>query len=176
LFTPNCIDTPLITWGTHWAGGILSPANPAYTVKELAFQLKDTGAKLLVTQLAFLETAVAAAKEAGIPDDRIILIGDEKDKSMKYKHFSSIREFAGTSRWRRTKLDPKKDLAFLVYSSGTTGLPKGVMLNHENIVANVLQLKSGEAGNLTCGGGKNGEGDTILAFLPFFHIYGKPSY
>ena len=172
LFTPNCIDTPAIIWGTHWAGGIASPANPGYTADELAFQLKDSGAVALVTQKPFLRVAVEAAKQAGIPEDRIILIGDERDRSFNFKHFTSIRPTSGTQRYRRTKLNPKEDLAFLVYSSGTTGHPKGVMLCHENIVSNILMLKAGEGGNVTWDGGPDGQGDRILAFLPFYHIYG----
>ena len=173
LFTPNCIDTPAIIWGTHWAGGIVSPANPGYTADELAFQLKDSGAVALVTQKPFHKVAVEAAKQVGIPEDRIILIGDERDESFNFKHFTSIRPLSGTQRYRRTKLNPKEDLAFLVYSSGTTGHPKGVMLCHENIVSNILMLKAGEAGNVTWNGGSDGKGDRILAFLPFYHIYGR---
>lgn len=173
LFTPNCIDTPAIIWGTHWAGGIISPANPGYTTDELAFQLKDSGANAICTQKPFLKIALEAAQQAGLPEDRIILMGDEKDESGRFKHFSSIRNIAGTNRYRRTKASPKEDLAFLVYSSGTTGHPKGVMLCHENIVANILMLKAGEGGNVSWDGGLDGKGDNILAFLPFFHIYGS---
>ena len=173
LFTPNCIDTPIVTWGTHWAGGIISPANPGYTIDELAFQLKNSGAKAVCTQKASLKIAVEAARQAGIADDRIILMGDERDESARYKHFSSIRNIAGTNRYRRTKLNPDKDLAFLVYSSGTTGHPKGVMLSHRNIVSNVLMGKAGEGGHLSWTGGPDGRGDNVLAFLPFSHIYGK---
>ena len=173
LFTPNCIDIPAIIWGVHWAGGVVSPANPGYTAQELAFQLKDSGAKSLVTQRAFLKVALEAAVQAGIPEDRIVLLGDEKDESMRFKHFLSVRNIAGTNRYRRTKVDPKNDLAFLVYSSGTTGHPKGVMLSHENIVSNLMMLKAGEAGNLSWNGGRDGKGDILLAFLPFFHIYGR---
>ena len=172
LFTPNCIDTPAVIWGFHWAGGIVSPANPGYTVDELAFQLRDSGAKALVTQKQCLEVALVAAKRVGIPEDRIILIGDELDESRRFKHFTSIRNIAGTNRYRRTKMDPRTDLAFLVYSSGTTGHPKGVMLSHENIVANILQLRAGEGGHLSWDQGPDGKGDNILGFLPFFHIYG----
>lgn len=175
LFTPNCIDTPAIIWGTHWAGGIISPANPGYTLEELAFQLKDSGAQALVTQKPFLDVAQQAAKQAGIPEDRIILIGDARDETRKFKHFSAIRNLAGTNRYRRTRINPKDDLAFLVYSSGTTGLPKGVMLSHENVAANVLQGKAGESGNISWDGGPDGKGDSLLAFLPFFHIYGRPN-
>lgn len=173
IFTPNCIDTPAITWGVHWAGGVVSPANPGYTAEELAFQLKDSGATALATQKPFLKVATEAAMQAGIPEDRIILMGDEKDESMRFKHFSSIRNLAGTSRYRRTKAHPKNDLAFLVYSSGTTGHPKGVMLCHENIISNILMLKAGEGGNLSWDGGADGNGDNIIAFLPFYHIYGE---
>lgn len=173
LYTPNCIDTPAITWGCHWAGGIISPANPGYTADELAFQLKDSGAKALVTQKPFIATAKKAALKAGIPEDRIILMGDERDPEGRTKHFTSIRNISGATRYRRTKVNPAEDLAFLVYSSGTTGHPKGVMLTHRNIVANVIMLTAGEAGNLKWNGGPNNEGDKILAFLPFFHIYGK---
>ena len=172
LFSPNCIDIPAIIWGTQWAGGIISPANPGYTVDELAFQLKDSGAKAVCTQKPYLKIVSEAATCVGIPEDRVILMGDERDNSFKNKHFSAIRNLAGTSRYRRTKVDPKTDLAFLVYSSGTTGHPKGVMLCHENIVANILMLKAGEGGNVTWDGGPDGHGDNILAFLPFFHIYG----
>ncbi|KAK5020342.1 hypothetical protein LTR16_000960 [Cryomyces antarcticus] len=172
LFTPNCIDTPSITWGAHWAGGIVSPANPGYTAEELAFQLKDSGAKALVTQLPVIATARKAAAMVGIPEDRIILIGDERDPSLKFKHFTSIRNTSGATRYRRTKANPEEDLAFLVYSSGTTGHPKGVMLCHRNIVANTLMVAAGEGGNMSWKDGPDGNGDSILAFLPFFHIYG----
>ena len=173
LFAPNDVDTPALIWGTHWAGGIISPANPGYTVDELAFQLKDSGAKALATQLPFLDIATKAAKKAGIPEDRIILVGTGRDPSNRFKYFVSIRNTAGTSRYRRTKTNPSNDLAFLVYSSGTTGHPKGVMLSHTNIVANILQGRAAEGGNLSWTGGHNCEGDKIIAFLPFFHIYGK---
>ena len=176
IYSPNCIDIPAITWGTHWAGGILSPANPGYTSNELAFQLKDSGAKALVTQKSHLKEALAACRNVGIPEDRIILMGDERDDQARFKHFTNIRNISGTSRYRKTKIDPKKDLAFLVYSSGTTGHPKGVMLSHSNIVSNVLMSGAIEGENLSWKGGKDNKGDRILAFLPFFHIYVRNTF
>lgn len=169
-YTANSIDFPAVVWGTLWAGGIISPANPAYTAAELSFQLKDSGAKALITQAPFIPQAVEACKIAGIPNDRIIVIGDERAPG--YKHFTSIVNISRSTRYIRTKANPEKDIAFLVYSSGTTGHPKGVMLSHRNIVANILQLQAGEGGNLSPVGGIDGNGDRLLTFLPFFHIYG----
>ena len=159
MYTPNSIDTPVITWGAHFAGATVSPANPGYTVDELAFQLKDSGAKALVTQLAVIDVAKQACAKVGIPENRIILMGEQRDPENRFKHFTSIRNLSGTDRYRRMKVDPDKDLAFLVYSSGTTGHPKGVMLSHTNIVANVLQMAHAEK-NIT-------PADRIISFLPF---------
>ncbi|KAJ5907508.1 hypothetical protein N7495_000190 [Penicillium taxi] len=172
IFSPNSIDTPAITWGTLWAGGIISPANPAYTVNELAFQLKNSGSKAIVTHASVLSIAVQAAKKVGIPEDHIILLGDQRDPKARYRHFTSIRNISRSSRYQKQKVKPDSDLAFLVYSSGTTGVPKGVMLSHKNIIANVLQFASAEGRHLTWNGGFEGKGDCVLAFLPFYHIYG----
>ncbi|KAJ9492335.1 hypothetical protein VN97_g938 [Penicillium thymicola] len=172
LFTPNSIDTPVVMWGTLWAGGIISPANPGYTVDELAFQLKNSHAKGLVTQASALSVAREAAKKVGMSEDCIILIGDQRDPDARIKHFSSVRNISGATRYRKQKITPAKDVAFLVYSSGTTGVPKGVMLSHRNIVANIKQQVIGEGGMLSWDGGPDGKGDRVLAFLPFYHIYG----
>lgn len=149
----------------------MTTANPGYTVDELAFQLENAGAKALVTQRRFLAIAQEAAKQSGIREDRIILIGDERDSSMKFKHFQSIRITVENSRYRRKSLQPK-EIAFLAYSSGTTGKSKGVMLSHENMISNVLMGMAIEGRYLSWNGGKDGSGDNILALLPFFHIYG----
>jgi acyl-CoA synthetase (AMP-forming)/AMP-acid ligase II len=153
IFSHNCIDTPAVTWGCHWAGGIISPANPGYTVRELAHHLKDSGAKALFTQKALLGNAVKAAAEAGIPRERIVLIGEEHDGA--FLHFSKI---LGGVEGVREKVDPDRDLAFLVYSSGTTGLPKGVMLSHLNVVSDMHMFHSREgASSLTVYPGFAGE-------------------
>ncbi|KAF7557884.1 hypothetical protein G7Z17_g250 [Cylindrodendrum hubeiense] len=172
-FTPNSIDVPSIIWGTHWAGGVISSANPAYTTEELAFQLKDSQAKVLVTEFAFLKVARAAAKISGIPDNRIVLVGDVKDETKTFLHFKELWLTQGDSRHQRTPAkNPKTDVAFLAYSSGTTGLPKGVMLSHTNIVSNVLMIQVAEGSKMSWDGGPDKGGDRMLAFLPFYHIYG----
>lgn len=169
LYTPNSIDTPPVMWGTLWAGGVVTPANPGYTVDELVYQLKDSGAKAIITQYPLLGNARKAAEKVGIPEDRIALLGEVKDPEYKVKHFTSIRNTSGATRYRRTK-SKSTDLAFLPYSSGTTGRPKGVMLSHRNVTSNILMNEGGESPNLRSGV------DSVLAFLPFFHIYGTHLY
>lgn len=162
IYAPNDVDFAAVVYGTFYAGGIVTPANPAYSVNELEFQLKNSEAKALVTTKEFLSNATKAAKKAGIPDDRIILIGEGRDDAHRYKHWTNIRPTSGAVRYRRRKMDPDNDLAFLAYSSGTTGLPKGVMLSHRNIVSDVL-LINGAVGKWYEGGK-----DKILGVLPFF--------
>jgi 4-coumarate--CoA ligase len=142
---------------------VLSPANPAYTADELAIHLKDCEAKVLVTQKSGLKVALKAAEKAGLSKENIILIGDDREKG--FRHFKDLKGRDGNG--ERTKLS-SEDLAFLVYSSGTTGHPKGVMLSHGNIVADLTMLRTVEGKNL-----KSGK-DKILSVLPFYHIYGKP--
>ncbi|KAJ8119238.1 hypothetical protein ONZ43_g3771 [Nemania bipapillata] len=175
FFTPNSVDYAPVFFGAHYVGGAASTANPTYTAKELAFQMKDSGAKGIVTQLPMLSVAREAARAIGLPEDRIILLGDARDPSGKFKHFTEIKPtgILGAFNLGPTRVDPKTDLAFLVYSSGTTGLPKGVQLTHFNIVANIAQLDYVDRFNgIYHTGGQDGQGDKQLAILPFFHVYG----
>ncbi|KAI5927794.1 hypothetical protein F4810DRAFT_649467 [Camillea tinctor] len=171
--SPNTVDYAPAFFGVHWAGGTATTANPAYTAGELAFQLRDAGAKGVVTQLPFLPLVREAAREAGLPADHVVLIGEQRDPERRVPHFTELVDREGARRGRPVRVDAKKDLAFLVYSSGTTGLPKGVMLTHYNMVSNLLQLAHIEKLNgLYHSGGQDGKGDKQLAILPFFHVYG----
>lgn len=180
LFTPNDIDYPLTVFGALRAGAIVSPANPGYTVSELSYQLRDSGAKLVIAHWSAIQTVRAACREVGIPDSRILVLGSEKDPSGKLKHWSELQS---SSTLQPIQFDAKKDLAFTVYSSGTTGKPKGVMLSHFNVVSNICQITACEAGKLSHDGSVRvrnipdapAGGDKILSCLPFFHIYGLTS-
>ncbi|KAK4610687.1 putative 4-coumarate--CoA ligase 1 [Fulvia fulva] len=167
IYAPNDIDVAPIIFGTFFAGGIVSPANPGYSPDELAFQLSSSESKAIATTKAFLPAATKAAKKANIPENRIILLGEERDPNRKFRHWTDVTKASLENRYRRKKAsNPSKDLAFLVYSSGTTGLPKGVMLSHSNVVADLCQIK-GSVGHYY----QSGQ-DKILGVLPFFHIYG----
>ncbi|KAF4122932.1 Acyl-CoA synthetase (AMP-forming)/AMP-acid ligase II [Geosmithia morbida] len=164
IYSSNCVETPVVNLGLHWAGGVASPANPTYTPGELARQLKDSGSKALITQVPYLDAALEAARDANLSQDRIILIGDSLHEG--FKHWTDITAKSAWFTPTKTPVDPKKDLAYLVYSSGTTGLPKGVALTHENVVANMSQVGPLDLKLL------NWDIDSHLGVLPFFHIYG----
>jgi 4-coumarate--CoA ligase len=181
LFSPNDIDTPSIVFGALWSGAVVSPANPGYTVDELVYQLRDSNAKAIAAHYSVLPTVRSACAKAGISEDAIFLVGSQRDPEHKVKHWSQIQAEQWASRYRAAKINPTSDLAFLVYSSGTTGKPKGVELTHQNMTSNLQQIQSTEGGNLSWDGNahcpgipdaKKGKGDVILACLPFFHIYG----
>lgn len=165
LYTPNDIDVAPVIYGTSFAGGIVTPANPGYSADELAYQLENSGAHALVTTKQFLETALKAAHKVGIPNDRVILLGAEKDESHCVKHWTNIRKTSGALRYRRRRAK-SENLAFLAFSPGTTGLPKGVMLTHRNIVADLLLVKN------AVGNWYSSANDKFMGVLPFFHIYG----
>ncbi|PNY29198.1 4-coumarate-CoA ligase 1 [Tolypocladium capitatum] len=166
FFTPNSIDTPIVNLGLLWAGGIASPANPTYTVDELARQLRDSRAKAVITQKELLPATRAAAQEVGLPLDRIFLLGDARDESGEHMHWTEVDAGGAWIQPRKTVVDPKRDLAYLVYSSGTTGLPKGVMLSHYNVVANSHQSRRIDVKLLSW------DYDSQIGVLPLFHQYG----
>jgi 4-coumarate--CoA ligase len=163
--SPNTVDLVPATFGALLAGGVICPLNPMYTVEELANQLGSSKARGVITNMACLQATREAASRVGLPLDRILLVGDE-DPNRLVPHFSSLR--STSENLKRISINPKEDLAYLVYSSGTTGLPKGVMLTHENVVANSLQMTAAEGPDVT-----HWQRDRSLGFLPMYHIYGK---
>ncbi|MGY1915040.1 4-coumarate--CoA ligase family protein [Blastococcus sp. SYSU DS0973] len=155
VFCPNTPWFPVVFHGIAAAGCVMSPINSLYTPDEIAFQLKDSGAKILITISLFLDRATAAAEKSPV-DEIIVLDGAEGHANL----FDLLGADAPSV---QVDIDPANDLVTLPYSSGTTGLPKGVMLTHRNLVANVAQCLP-----LL----RTGADERIIAVLPFFHIYG----
>jgi acyl-CoA synthetase (AMP-forming)/AMP-acid ligase II len=136
-------------------GGVVTTANPLYTPDELSRQLTDSGARMLVTVPPFLDTAGAAALSAGVDD--VLVLGQAPG----FSSFSSLLQPDGAGP-APEQVDPDSVVA-LLYSSGTTGLPKGVKLTHRSLVTNILQVQTMLA---------LGERDTLVAVAPFFHTLG----
>jgi acyl-CoA synthetase (AMP-forming)/AMP-acid ligase II len=159
IYSPNVPEYAVAFHAVASLGGITTTVNPLYTTRELAQQLSDCNAKFLLTVGPLLEQARAAAER--VPSVRELIVFGEAEGATP---FASL--LAGTAEPPSVAIDPRNDLVTLPYSSGTTGLPKGVMLSHHNLVAE-LSLAGGRSDIMF-----PGEHDTLLAFLPFFHIYG----
>ena len=155
LFSPNLPEYAVAFHGVATMGGVVTPVNPLYTAPELAHQLKDAGAKYLLTIPQLLDKAVEAARGTNVQE--IFVFGEAEGATP----FGSLLENDGTL--PEVDIDPREDLVALPYSSGTTGVAKGVMLTHYNMVANLCQLRDHDM---------TSERDTLIAILPFFHIYG----
>ncbi|MBW0103591.1 AMP-binding protein [Pseudonocardia sp. KRD291] len=156
LFAPNSPQWAALFHGVLRANAIVTSANSMYTGGELAHQLTDSGAKMVITVSPFLDRALDGAKQAGIDAGGVLTI-DATDGH------ESLADLLGTSSQPPALTTTATDTAVLPYSSGTTGLAKGVILTHRNLVANLLQIEA--MGDVT-------SETKIMAFLPFFHIYG----
>ena len=154
LMSPNIPEFAIVFHGAAVAGVAVSTVNPTYTAEEVAFQLKDSGSCLLITIAMFAETATRAAQESGV--DEVVIIGDPPEGMTAFTSLmgAPISQVA---------VRPDEQIVVLPYSSGTTGFPKGVMLTHTNLVANLVQSEDALAVE---------DGEIVFAVLPFFHIYG----
>jgi len=155
IYSPNVPEYAVTFLGVATAGGINTTVNPLYTVDELKRQLVGSRAKLLVTIPQFLDKAKAAAADTAVEE---IFVFGEAEGATPFAVLS-----ASTGEPPQVDIDPHNDLIALPYSSGTTGLPKGVMLTHRNLVANLCQTHSVE---------RLSDKEILIGILPFYHIYG----
>lgn len=177
VFALNTIDVMTLNWAIHRLNGISSPANAAYSPEELQHQLTNSESQAVFTVLPLLETTLTAAKKSGIDRSKVYLLplpGDDQSKYPKdIKTFHQLLE-AGKD---LPELEPVKwekgqgarQTAFLCYSSGTSGLPKGVMISHRNVIANTLQIKTFDSKWRASQGNHK---EVALGLLPQSHIYG----
>jgi acyl-CoA synthetase (AMP-forming)/AMP-acid ligase II len=121
--SPNCIETPGVTWGCHYTGGIVAPVNPSLSARELQLQLERSQAKGMVVHPSCLGTALGAAKRAGLANDRVLVLG-ATERGGAATTTVQFMSSAPSEPVGPVHIEPD-DIAFLVYSSGTTGLPKG---------------------------------------------------
>ena len=144
IYAPNLPEYPIAFHGVTALGGVVTTVNPLSTVEELTRQLDDTEATCLLTILPFADTAAEAADATAV-EEVFVLEESEIDPP-------------------DVVVEPD-DLAVLPYSSGTTGLPKGVELTHRNLVANLCQMSGVEPPEFDAH-------DVSIGVLPFYHIYG----
>ncbi|KAJ6084662.1 hypothetical protein N7486_011462 [Penicillium sp. IBT 16267x] len=167
LFSSNTVWYPVAMFATTRIGGVISGASPAYNIEEMTYALRTSKAKILMTAASALPVAIPAAKNAGIPQDRIILLEGQHEEFTTIHDLMEFGRSLGTNEQapalKLEKSETNKGLCgFLSFSSGTTGLPKAVMISHHNVMAQCLQVSQ-----LTPKDHKR-----ILAVLPFFHITG----
>jgi acyl-CoA synthetase (AMP-forming)/AMP-acid ligase II len=168
---PNDIDIPPVIWGCHYAGGIVAPVNPDLSIQDLHQQIERGEARGLVVHPDCLPVALKAARTANLPRERILVLRFDRDLPTN-NGTSTVDQFIASAKVasdmisHRSKINSQRDIAFLVYSSGTTGYPKGVMVSHQNVVADVFLQSVVESDHI------DWHQDRTLAVLPIYHIYG----
>jgi acyl-CoA synthetase (AMP-forming)/AMP-acid ligase II len=157
IFLPNSWEFAIAYHAATLAGGIPTLLNPSYREREIRYQLENSGATFLITDAALIENInLAGLSLRHVYTTRTSRAGCEEFASLLKQNSSRLPEPVEGS---------QKSIAALPYSSGTTGLPKGVMLSHHNLVANVYQVLGPNAAQLRTD-------DIMLCFLPLYHIYG----
>ncbi|HEX5515222.1 MAG TPA: AMP-binding protein [Gammaproteobacteria bacterium] len=189
LMMPNLLQYPVALFGVLRAGMVVVNVNPLYTPRELEYQLKDSGAVAIVVLENFahtLEQVIPATMVRAVvttqvgdllpPAKRLLtnLVVKHVKKLVPPWHLPDAVTFNhALAAGRKQTLDDvdlgHDDLAFLQYTGGTTGVAKGTMLSHGNIVANVLQVEAWVAPNLV-----DGE-ETVILPLPLYHVFALTS-
>lgn len=154
LIAPNIPEYAVVFHGTAVAGGTVTTVNPTYNAEEVRFQLNDAGATKAIAIPEVMPVLLDAIEGTSVTE--VYVIGDHDD-------LTPLSEIVTAEPMEQVPVDPATHVMVLPYSSGTTGLPKGVMLTHTNLVANLVQCDAVL---------KYTERSAGLAVLPFFHIYG----
>ncbi|RFA95751.1 long-chain-fatty-acid--CoA ligase [Pyrobaculum aerophilum] len=185
LYMPNTPAFPVIYYGALKLGAVVTPMNPLYTPREVAWQAKDANARVIFVADVLYKNIEEAAKMYQF--DRIVVVelveympalikplAKRRIKPPKVAYsgrvipYKSLLSYSPTS--YRASINPSEDLAALMYTGGTTGLPKGAEITHGNISANLQQLKP-----LYDAVRKKRGLDSLvmMGLLPWYHIYGQ---
>ncbi|KAL2115809.1 hypothetical protein VTJ04DRAFT_10064 [Mycothermus thermophilus] len=195
IFSNNNLVFPSVFLGVLMAGGVVTGANPTFVPRELAYQLRDSEARFLFVAEHAVKTALEAAAEVGLPQNRIFVLGTNASVPMSQiartlapapPAKNNVAAAAGVRHWTELlagnlakaemwsweePADPEHTTCCLNYSSGTTGVPKGVEITHYSYVANgaavvfLMRLRPDWK--------EKEKRDNALAFLPLYHAYGQ---
>ncbi|ANU25686.1 AMP-binding protein [Planococcus versutus] len=186
IMLPNCPQAVISFYGVLYAGGIVVMTNPLYTEREVAYQMKDSGAKAIIGLDILFPRISKVIKETQLENVIITGIKDylsfpknlvypfiqkkQYGMTVKVEHRGINHLFTEVMKISQptvveTPFDFEEDLALLQYTGGTTGSPKGVMLTHKNLISNATMCDSWL---YKC---KKGE-ETIMGIIPLFHVYG----
>ncbi|KIL44640.1 long-chain-fatty-acid--CoA ligase [Jeotgalibacillus soli] len=186
IMLPNTPASVIAYYGILFAGGVVVQTNPLYTEREIEYQMKDSGAKVIITldilfprvSKVFKNTSLEHMIITGIkdflpfPKNFIYPFIQKKQYGITVKVEHSGSNHLLTEILKISSPTPKEqsfnfeeDIAIIQYTGGTTGFPKGVMLTHKNLIANASMCDAWLYKN------KKGE-ESILGILPFFHVYG----
>ena len=163
LYGPNSIQWEISFFGLEKAGAILVPMNPLFKETEVEYEANDSGAETIIVSQPEYSNVAAIKKNTKLKN--IIIIEEKEEKPELPEETIGWSELIAKTRPNPPEYSfkPKVDLAALVYTSGTTGLPKGTMLTHYNMVSNVIQI---------CQLFELSEIDIAMTVLPLYHIYG----
>ncbi|KAI9050328.1 hypothetical protein LZ554_005495 [Drepanopeziza brunnea f. sp. 'monogermtubi'] len=182
LFSGNNIFFPVAFMGILMAGGVFTGANPGFVARELAYQLKNSDARYLLCADAALELGLEAAQSIGMGKERVFTFDDalsdgkgqgQGQGRLGIRNWSVLMESESVGRrfrWVEPR-DAREELCCLNYSSGTTGVPKGVMITHYNYVANAVQFNY--MPSLHPQYEEKSKNANWLCFIPMYHAMGQ---
>ena len=185
-FSLNTIDYMTLAWAVHRLGGVVSAVNAAYNADELEFQMKHSGCKAVFTALPLLKTCMKGVESSNIAKEKVFILPlpPSVTQGMENPGHKTVDDLveAGKNLPAQERSDSNwsegegaRRTAFLCYSSGTSGLPKGVMIPHKSVIANTIQIvthESVEREDIMQRNLLQSYTENCLGLLPMSHIYG----